>query len=299
MRNSVLIGLPLAAVLSLPCVSVLPEKDSVSDTKIVCVMDIPEGAESRVHEMMLTRFASIYGLESEIIYEADEAALDTASLIVSRAALDSIPSFAEIAFEDSSRWILLQEDHALLRELGTWTGSLMESGHFRRLKRNYIKGKTVSLTEISPYDDIIKEVAAHYGWDWRLLAAVIYHESRFTNEASSVKGATGLMQIISARYSAETLLDPEENLRIGTRYLTRLRNIFSPYAADSTEVIKFALGAYNAGEGKILRCIQTVESEGLDSGRWDNISPLTKRQTRVYVSGIMETYGDYLMMYAQ
>ena len=72
------------------------------------------------------------------------------------------------------------------------------------------------------YEPLIREAADHIGWDWRLVASVIYHESRFDNNAQSSKGATGLMQIRSSRYSEDTLLNPVVNIAIGTAYLKKL-----------------------------------------------------------------------------
>ena len=72
-----------------------------------------------------------------------------------------------------------------------------------------------STEPLSAYDDVLRQVADSTGWDWRLLAAVVYHESRFHNEAHSQRGATGLMQVRSERYSEEMLLDPSTNVGVG------------------------------------------------------------------------------------
>ena len=77
-----------------------------------------------------------------------------------------------------------------------------------------------SSESLSAYDKVIKATADSLGMDWHLIAAVVYHESRFHNEAQSARGAVGLMQILSSRYSQEYLLEPANNLRVGSRYLT-------------------------------------------------------------------------------
>ena len=71
------------------------------------------------------------------------------------------------------------------------------------------------------------------------------------------------MQMIpstASKYSADNMLDPEENLKAATSYLKKLTEMFEPYAADSMELMKFALAAYNAGEGRIKDCIALAES---------------------------------------
>ena len=80
---------------------------------------------------------------------------------------------------------------------------------------------------LSPHDSLIRMYADSIGWDWRLVAAVIRQESRFNSHVVSPGGAVGLMQIQSGKYSQQTLLDPEQNIRIGTRYLRKLEQMYS------------------------------------------------------------------------
>ena len=128
---------------------------------------------------------------------------------------------------------------------------------------------------LSPYDDIIKKYAGEIGWDWRLLAALIYQESKFHIEVSSHRGACGLMQIrrnTAERFGETDVLDPEKNIKAGTAFLARLQNMFRKNAADAAELDKFVLAAYNAGESRMKDCIRFTEHYGSDPGYWDNIA---------------------------
>ena len=49
---------------------------------------------------------------------------------------------------------------------------------------------------ISKYDASIRVEAEKIGWDWRLLASIIYHESNFKPNLVNKKGAFGLMQLM-------------------------------------------------------------------------------------------------------
>src|SRR5690554_1319684 len=49
---------------------------------------------------------------------------------------------------------------------------------------------------ISPYDNLIKEVANEYGLDWVMLTAITAQESKFDPNSESWAGAVGLMQIL-------------------------------------------------------------------------------------------------------
>ncbi|MBO4633798.1 MAG: transglycosylase SLT domain-containing protein [Bacteroidales bacterium] len=152
---------------------------------------------------------------------------------------------------------------------------------------------------ISPYDHLIRHVADSIGWDWRLLSAVVYHESRFHNEAQSHKGAVGLMQILSSRYTTDYLLNPAANLTVGSRYLLKLENMFRPMAANDKDAVMFALAAYNVGEGRVRQLIRETGDAGEDATRWAVVSHHLPKghHTVSYVENVLDTYAEYARTY--
>ncbi|MBK6894549.1 MAG: transglycosylase SLT domain-containing protein [Flavobacteriales bacterium] len=64
-------------------------------------------------------------------------------------------------------------------------------GTIRIFQRTGLGGDT-----ISPYDSLFQVHADSLSWDWRLLAAVAFKESRFDTTALSYAGAGGLMQMM-------------------------------------------------------------------------------------------------------
>lgn len=146
---------------------------------------------------------------------------------------------------------------------------------------------------LSTYENTIRSAAKDSGWDWRLIASIIYHESRFHNEAQSSKGATGLMQIRSSRYSQDTLLIPSVNIAIGMEYLKRLETMFP--AASREDSLKFALAAYNLGDGNIRKLIAQADSAGLDSRYWELVAHMLPdgHRTPAYVNKVLRTYENY------
>ena len=203
------------------------------------------------------------------------------------------------AFADGSVWAVREDEVEALRHINQWITELTASARFNRMQKRYFSGKTVSLTSISQYDNILRQSADSIGWDWRLLAAVVYHESRFHNDANSSKGALGLMQIRSKRYTAEMLLNPSANITVGSRYLKKLENMFSDTASDPVEATKFALAAYNMGEGKLAQLIEQAQEQGMDPSRWDNLKTLLPEghHTRAYVENVLNTYSYYSKLY--
>ena len=144
---------------------------------------------------------------------------------------------------------------------------------------------------LSPHDALIRAYADSIGWDWRLVAAVIRQESHFRSQIVSPNGAVGLMQIQSGKYSRQTLLDPEQNLRIGTRYLHKLEQMFS--ASSAMDTLKFTLAAYNMGDGKLRQLKADATARGRDADQWDQVIPL-RHQSRHYVNSILRHYEHYL-----
>lgn len=91
----------------------------------------------------------------------------------------------------------------------------------------------------------IERAAADVGLDPRLLAAMVWQESRFDAGAVSRSGALGLAQLMPA--TAEGLgvdpHDPVANLEGGARYLA--------WTIDEFGSIELGLAAYNAGPGNV------------------------------------------------
>jgi soluble lytic murein transglycosylase len=143
------------------------------------------------------------------------------------------------------------------------------------------------------HEDIIRQQSAEKGVDAALIAAVIYSESRFSNQTSSA-GARGLMQITPAaardieRHSGGTtfeladLSDPEINIRYGTY---QLRELLDRYGGDEVA----ALAAYNAGPG--------------NADRWGGASltldDIPFAETHGYVEEVLEKRRAYRDEYAK
>ena len=86
--------------------------------------------------------------------------------------------------------------------------------------------------------------------------------------------------------------------------------MFEDSGMDQTEIIKFTLASYNAGEGRIADCRRFAESRNVDSNSWDeivNLIPLMREdsileeesvklgkfkghETIAYVENIMNLY---------
>ncbi|MDI2589655.1 lytic transglycosylase domain-containing protein [Psychrobacillus sp. NEAU-3TGS] len=111
---------------------------------------------------------------------------------------------------------------------------------------NYAPSETM---KSSDFDDIIKRAAKNYNVPEKLISSVIKQESNFNPSAVSSAGASGLMQLMpgTAKYlGVANILDPEQNVMGGAKYLRQMLDQFN----GDTEV---ALAAYNAGPGAVKK----------------------------------------------
>jgi membrane-bound lytic murein transglycosylase F len=123
---------------------------------------------------------------------------------------------------------------------------------------------------LSPYDEVIRRYAEQYGFDWRLITAQMYEESRFDPKAKSFAGARGLMQVLpkTARFMGfDKISGAEEDIHAGVKYLDWVRERFEP-ELPVNERTWFALAAYNAGHGHVADARRLAGQHGLDGDRW-------------------------------
>ena len=155
--------------------------------------------------------------------------------------------------------------------------------------------------KLSRYDFLIRKYAGRIGMDWRLLAAIIYHESKFNERALSPVGAKGLMQVmdIAAVHYGEPeadLYDPETNIRLGTILLEDLVEQFRREGVAEEDVIRFAIASYNVGGGALARRRAEADSLGLDPSAWSDVATIFNREehtTPAYIDAVENTYAKY------
>jgi membrane-bound lytic murein transglycosylase F len=124
--------------------------------------------------------------------------------------------------------------------------------------------------QISPYDKLVRKYADRYGFDWRLVTAQMYQESRFDPKAKSQVGARGLMQLMPRTAKAMGVKnsgDPALNIQGGIKYLDWLRDRFDSKLPISDR-LWFTLAAYNAGAGHVHDARRLARQLGFDADRW-------------------------------
>ena len=124
--------------------------------------------------------------------------------------------------------------------------------------------------QISPYDDLVRKYSDRYGFDWRLVTAQMYQESRFDPSAKSPFGARGLMQLMprtAKEMGVNDINDPASSIRGGIKYLDWLRDRFDADLPISDR-LWFTLASYNAGAGHVQDARRLAAQLGRDPDRW-------------------------------
>lgn len=126
---------------------------------------------------------------------------------------------------------------------------------------------------ISEWDYLFQRYGERYGWDWCVLAAIAYQESKFRAEIVGMGGATGLMGIMPATgrrygYSRAKLKHAESSVRIACMALQDFGRAFA-HITDPEQRMKFTLASYNSGSAHVLDARRLAEDAGLDPDRWD------------------------------
>lgn len=234
-----------------------------------------------------------------------------------------------ISIKQKLSWTLALGSDSLLADINNWLSVFTESRRFAVITNKYFKTKKNSFythTEFSPYrggsltpyDNIIKANAKIIGWDWRLLAALIYQESRFNPDAGSWAGAMGLMQLMPSAaktFGLEDPFDPKQNIEAGARYLNRIQKRFAKDSTISKEdIIKFTMASYNVGMGHVTDARRLAKKHSGSNNTWTNSvdtfmmlkqkpkyynDPVVKygyckgSAPYYYVEKIMSIYSDY------
>lgn len=210
-----------------------------------------------------------------------------------------------VALEETIAWVIPNHnsDSSLYDLISLWMDDFqkndMKSSFFRYFPqgRSTTVSETVDSRHISPYDDLIKEEAERIHWDWRLLASIIYQESRFKPDLESDAGAYGLMQlmpIVMETYDIDYDSPPEDQLVAGGKLLLHIDRELPESIADSLERQKFILASYNAGLGNVIEARKKAERQGSNPDLWDdNVERYMPRQTYRFVKDIMKRYSHY------
>lgn len=214
-----------------------------------------------------------------------------------------------VSFPQKLAWGLRKNNsEELLGELDRWISSFKKTDSYALLHSKYFRNSRSGIIfrseyyalktgKISKYDDLIREFSDTINWDWRLLASLIYQESRFDPGVQSWAGAYGLMQIMpgtAERFGIDITSSPKSNIKAGAMNINWLHSIFDPKVADEKERVHFILASYNAGPGHVLDAMKLAEKNGMDPHKWADVEQwLLKKSDPLYYNDVVVKSGYF------
>jgi len=212
-----------------------------------------------------------------------------------------------VSFPQHVAWAVRQGNDSLRIEINAWIMDYKKSVASRYVYNKYFNNpRSVNIAQseyhsigggkISQYDEIIREYSASYGLDWRLVASLIYQESRFHPDATSWVGAFGLMQLMPTTaevYGVDTNSPPADQIKAGIKFLRWLDKQLPPEIEDPEERIRFVMAAYNVGIAHIYDGRRLAEKHGKDPNVWtDNVDFfILNKSNPVYYRDSVVKYG--------
>jgi membrane-bound lytic murein transglycosylase F len=183
-------------------------------------------------------------------------------------------------------WAVKKDSRSLLDEVNGWLREFKKEPQASMIFDKYYKNPrgikvaqkqliTKHGKQLTPYDNLLKHYSKQLGWDWRLLASLIYEESKFQPSVVSWDGALGLMQMSSStahKYGINAYSTVEKQLAAGTSYLKKLSKVFSGRVTDKEDRSKFVLASYNIGISHVIDARSLATKYNHDAGKWsDNV----------------------------
>ncbi|WP_375584400.1 transglycosylase SLT domain-containing protein [Cyclobacterium xiamenense] len=227
--------------------------------------------------------------------EIDYTMVDDDIALVNATYYDNLDVSLMLSPANPVSWAVRKNAPELIGVINEWLARIKKTGYQAILFNKYFENKknsyyrtssafsSVSGGRISNYDEIIKEGADLLGWDWRLLAALVYKESRFNHNAVSYAGAVGLLQLMPVtlqRFGVTDPNNPNESLRGGVNYLRYLDGFWLERVPDNTQRIKFILASYNVGHGHVQDAWRLAYKYGKDTRRWENVAYYLEKKSQ-------------------
>lgn len=242
---------------------------------------------------------------------------------------DNIDISTPLSIKQQIAFGLRKSSPLLQSRLNKWLDRFMAKQTFGHIKRKYFEISKPQGAEylagsksgqLSKFDDAFKRAALKYKFDWRLLASIAYHESKFNPYIKGLGGAFGLMQFmpkIGPKYGVHPSSPPEVQIQGAMKMIAKTMDSWRAVPEQSQRE-KFTLASYNCGRSHVEDAQRLAKKYGLNHLRWDDnvevmMLNLTKSQyyrdpvvkngalrgtrTYSYVRAIYSRYLDWKSVY--
>lgn len=150
------------------------------------------------------------------------------------------------------------------------------------------------------FDTPVEYYADQFGLEEEFIWSIMRAESRYKADIASPVGAKGLLQLMpntsrqvarmlgDSHFHTDTLVQPEVNIRLGSRYLHRLSKKFEGNMA-------LVAAGYNAGPHRVESWLVSFGHLEMD----EFIDHIPFLETRNYVKKVIRNYGIYKQLYSK
>lgn len=260
--------------------------------------------------------------------EIDYTLADKNIAIVNEWQYPNIDASVSVSSEQQIAFATRINSDSLTTSINAWLLEYKKSKAYKQLYQKYYGNQqqfdkrinhdyfTLTSGQISPYDDLFKKYAPEIGWDWELLAALVYQESHFNNEAIGWGNSFGLMQFMpetGAKFGVDSTSTAEQNIKAGVKYIKFLSKVWKETIKDSTEIQNFILASYNTGPGHVIDASRLAKKYKKNPYQWKDVGYYLKNKSKPqfyndkvvkhgyckgfiafdYVNEIMERYKHY------
>jgi membrane-bound lytic murein transglycosylase MltF len=214
-------------------------------------------------------------------------------------------------------WAIRKNSPLLMAEINQFVATHgLTSSFGAEVKRKYYNSTTIVRNASDPQErakfevliEYFKKYADAYDFDYLMIGAQGYQESRLRQSTRSPSGAVGIMQLLPS-----TAADPkiaikgidksaERNIEAGAKYLRLMVDTYlNDPAIDQTNKTLMAFAAYNAGPGNLARFRKWAKGSGLDPNVWffnveEGAARIVGQETVIYVSNIYKYYVAYRLI---
>jgi membrane-bound lytic murein transglycosylase F len=189
--------------------------------------------------------------------------------------------------QQSLAWAVKKGEAGLQRAINEFIKKIKKDGTFAKIYNKYYSNVEIFdyvdlkkyhrrlKTRLPKYKEIIKSTAEEHGFDWRLIAAMVYQESHFNPRARSFTGVRGIMQLTldtAKDVGIENRLDPEQSISGGVKYLKSLYERYDD--AKDPDRVRITLASYNVGHGHIVDAQKIAKENNLNPNSWNSLQEI-------------------------
>ncbi|MFC1867198.1 membrane-bound lytic murein transglycosylase MltF [Thermodesulfobacteriota bacterium] len=216
--------------------------------------------------------------------EIDITIADSNVAILNRRYYPEIKLAYALGEPQSLGWAVKKGERKLRRKINAFFRKIKKDGNFNRIYSKYYSHVEIFdyfdlkkyhqrlETRLPRYKGIIQKAAEKHGFDWRLIAAMIYQESHFDPQATSFTGVKGIMQltkVTAMELGIKNRHDPVQNIMGGVKYLRNLYNRFED--SQDPDRLLISLASYNVGRGHVLDAQSIAKERQMNPNSWPDL----------------------------